>query len=402
MPTALPLLGASPSVPRVGPPLAAKGFRVFFLVAALYAVATLPLWLLALVGRFDPSGYLDPVSWHAHEMLFGYAVAVIAGFLLTAVGNWTSRETLVGTPLLGLAALWLLGRATLTWASALPRWLPALTDLAFLPTLIVVLARPLIAARSKRNYGVVAILTALFAANLAMHLDALGALPGWRRQSALLALDLVALVVLLIAGRVFPMFTRNATRVESIRSSPGLDKATLGAMAALSLLDAAAPSSKLAAVVAGVTGALAAARAAHWGARHTASNPLLWVLHVGYAWIPLALLLRALSAFTSMIPSTMATHALTVGAIGTLTLGMMVRVSLGHSGRPLVASRKAAWSFTLITLSALVRVGAPLLAPGAYRPSLMLAGTLWTVAFALYLVDLAPALMAPRPDGKAG
>lgn len=402
MPTALPLHGASPSVPRAGPALAAKGFRVFFLAAALHAVATLPLWLLALFGRFDPSGYLDPVSWHAHEMVFGFAVAVIAGFLLTAVGNWTSRETLVGPRLLGLAALWLLGRASLTGASALPRWLPPLADLAFLPTLIVVLARPLFAARSKRNYGVVAILTALFAANVTIHLDALGALPGWRRQGALLALDLVTLVVLLIAGRVFPMFTRNATQVQTIRSAPTLDKLTLGSMALLALLDAAMPSSKLAAAVAGVTGVLAAARAAHWGARHSAGNPLLWVLHVGYAWIPLALVLRALSAITPAVPATMATHALTVGAIGTLTLGMMVRVTLGHSGRPLVASRMAAAAFALITLSALARVGAPLLAPGWFRPSLVLAGTLWTAAFALYLIDLAPALTSPRPDGKPG
>lgn len=383
-------------------PLTAKGFRPFFLLAAGFAVLILPLWMLALLGVLDPGHYLDATYWHAHEMIFGFAVAVIAGFLLTAVGNWTKRETLVGAPLLGLCALWLVGRVAITGAQFLPRWLPAMADLAFLPVLIVVLARPLAAANNWRNFVMIGILAALFAANVMIHLDALGLLPGWRRRGSLLAVDLVILVILVIAGRVFPMFTRNATGVQSIRSIPVLDALTVLAMAVLVVLDAALPSLAFTAVVAGVTGALAAGRAVHWGAQHSREKPLLWILHVGYAWIPLGLLLRAASAFSAAIPASLATHALTVGAIGALTLGMMARVPLGHTGRVLDASRWTVAAFVLLTSAAFVRVFAPLLAPADYRATIFLSGTLWSVAFASYLVAYMPILLSPRVDGKAG
>ncbi len=383
-------------------PLAAKGFRPFFLLAAGFAVLILPLWMLALLGVLDPGHYLDATYWHAHEMIFGFAVAVIAGFLLTAVGNWTKRETLVGAPLLGLCALWLVGRVAITGAQFLPRWLPAMADLAFLPVLIVVLARPLAAANNWRNFVMIGILAALFAANVMIHLDALGLLPGWRRRGSLLAVDLVILVILVIAGRVFPMFTRNATGVQSIRSIPVLDALTVLAMAVLVVLDAALPNLAFTAVAAGVTGALAAGRAVHWGAQHSREKPLLWILHVGYAWIPLGLLLRAASAFSAAIPASLATHALTVGAIGALTLGMMARVPLGHTGRVLDASRWTVAAFVLLTSAAFVRVFAPLLAPADYRATIFLSGTLWSVAFASYLVAYMPILLSARVDGKAG
>jgi uncharacterized protein involved in response to NO len=385
--------------------LSAKGFRPFFLGAAAFAAAILPIWLLALLGIVDPSGHLDATSWHAHEMVFGFAVAVLAGFLLTAVTNWTKRETLVGWPLLGLAALWLLGRVVVSAGPVVPGWLVATVDLAFLPALIVVLARPLLAAKSRRNFVMLAVLAALFVANVAIHLDALGVLPGWRHRANGFAVDVVVLVIIVMAGRVFPMFTRNATGVRSIRSIPRLDVVAIAGMALLAVLDFAAPASPLRPWVAVLAGAAAAARAVHWGARHSFRAPLLWVLHVGYAWIVLGLVLRGVSTLESLsnvAVSSMAMHALTVGGIGTVTLGMMSRVTLGHTGRLLEVSPAVHVAFLAMTAAAIVRVLAPL-APGAsYHALLVVAGSAWTVAFAIFLASFGRMLVTPRVDGAPG
>jgi uncharacterized protein involved in response to NO len=352
------------------------------------------------VARADP--YLGATYWHAHEMVFGFAAAVLAGFLLTAVSNWTQRETLVGAPLIALCVLWLLGRVAIAFATLLPRGIPAIVDVAFLPTLIVVLARPLFASKNRRNFVVLGILTALLAANVAVHLDALGLAPGWRRRGCLVGVDVVVVVILVIAGRVFPMFTRNATGMKTIRSSPRLDILTVGAIVLLCVLDAVIPDHMATAVVAASAGVLAAARTVHWGARHSVKHPLLWILHLGYAWIPFGLVLRAIAVVDHAIPPSLATHALTAGAIGSLTLGMMARVALGHTGRVLTVSKPVAAAFALITLAALVRVLGPLAQPGWYLATVLCAGSLWSLAFLLYLVSYTPFLLFPRIDGKPG
>jgi len=398
----LPLYGEV-AEPSARPwPIAAKGFRPFFLLAALFATLLVPLWLLVIDGRLQVGRYLDPIYWHAHEMVFGFAVAVIAGFLLTAVGNWTKRETAVGLPLLALAGLWVAGRVAMTGPQLVPPWLTAMTDLAFLPVLMVVVARPLIATRNTKNLVLLAILAALFLANLVVHLDVLGVLPGWRRRGCLLGIDVIVLVILVISGRTFPMFTRNGTGVETIASSPRLDQLTIASMAVLVVLDAVVPELVVTAAWAAVVGVLALVRSWRWGARHTLRSPLLWVLHVGYLWLPIGLVLRAVAAGTGAVSPQIATHALTVGAIGSLTLGMMARVALGHSGRLLAASRPIVVAFALSLLAAVVRVGAPLLGSDRYRITVVLAGALWTAAFALYLVVYVPILVAPRVDGKPG
>ena len=385
-----------------GPAVAAKGFRPFFLLAGGFAASIVPLWILTLLGVFRPGTYLDATHWHAHEMVFGFVAAVLAGFLLTAVANWTERETLVGLPLLALSGLWVAGRLALVLSAYVPRWVPATADLAFLPVLFVVLARPLLAARSRRNFVLLAVVGALCLANVSVHLDVLGVLPGWRRRGCLVGVDIVVLVLLLIAGRIFPMFTRNATKIASIRSHPRLDACTGASMALLVVLDAAIDSPAITAAVAGVTAVLAVARSVHWGARHSAGQPLLWVLHVGYAWIPLGLGLRAAGAFLEWMPASVATHALTVGAIGTLTLGMMSRVTLGHTGLSLVPRAGATLSFAAMTLAALVRVGGPLFGAATYRATVYAAGALWTVAFAAFVLVHARTLLSPRADGKPG
>jgi uncharacterized protein involved in response to NO len=249
----------------------------------------------------------------------------------------------------------------------------------------------------------VAMLVALFSANLATHLDALGLVArGTGRLACRAAVDVVVTMLLVISGRVFPMFTRNATGVTSIRSIPWLDVVTIVGMVLVVLLDVVIPERSAPSLLAGAVGVAAALRTIHWGTRHTRGQPLVWVLHVGYAWIPIGLVLRAVSVLVPSIQPSFATHALTVGAIGTLTLGMMARVALGHTGRMLVASKLVTWAFGAITVAAAVRVLVPLLAPTYYSTSLTAAGTLWAIAFALFIVVNAPILSSARVDGKAG
>jgi uncharacterized protein involved in response to NO len=396
------LLAEGPAAPRSSFALAAKGFRPFFLLASAFAVAAVPIWLMVLFRALELGVYFEPTYWHAHEMIFGFAGAVIAGFLLTAVGNWTQRETAAGPALLALCALWLAGRVVVPVAPALPRGMAAVVDCAFLPVLAVVLARPLVAAKDRRNFIMLGVLAGLSAANVAMHLGALGLAPGWQRRGSIAGVDVVVLVILVITGRVVPMFTRNATRVESIRAMPKLDVLAIAAMALLTIADTFAPDATPTRAAAGVVAVLAAARAWHWGARHTSREPLLWILHLGHAWIPIGLGLRALGAVVPSVPSSAATHALTAGAIGALTLGMMARVSLGHTGRMLRAPRSAVLAFVLVLLAALARVAAPIVAPAWYSTSLIVAGALWAAAFSLYLVGYTRILVSPRVDGKAG
>jgi uncharacterized protein involved in response to NO len=402
---ALSLEGEDPRQLAVAPrlALARKGFRPFFLLAAGHACAIVPLWILVLTGAVRPGAYLDPTSWHVHEMVFGFAAAVVAGFLLTAVGNWTKRETLVGAPLLGLSALWLAGRTAMVAPGLFPRGVTAAVDLAFLPVLGAVLGRPLVTAGNRRNLVMLAPLGGLFAANVVMHAGALGLIArGDASRAHLVAVDLVIVLVVILSGRVFPMFTRNATGATDVRSHPALDRIAVASTGALAIADAIDPHGRAAATFAALAAVFAAARAARWGTRHTLRVPLLWILHLGYAWVPAGLLLRALAAVVPQIPPSLGTHALTVGAIGSLTLGMMARVSLGHTGRPLVAPRAAVWGFRTITAAAIVRVFLQLLAPAAYLTSLVVAAVLWTVAFLTYLLSYAPILAAPRVDGRPG
>lgn len=399
----LQLLGAPPVRPSpTGGALAAKGFRPFFLLSGLFAAGILPIWLLALSGVVRPDAYFDAFGWHAHEMVFGYAVAVIAGFLLTATSNWTSRETLVGPPLLACAALWVAGRVALV-VPGLPRAIPAALDLAFLPVVAVALARPIIASKNHRNLIMVAVLTALAGGNLVMHLDVLGVLPGLRTRAAVVGADVVIALIVVMTGRVFPMFTKNVTRVATIRSHPRLDLAALIAMGAVVVVDATMPGGRVAAGIAAIAAVLIVARAAHWGTQYTLREPLLWILHVTYAWIPVGLALRVAAWLSPSVPASLATHALTVGAIGGMTLGMMARVGLGHTGRKLEVGRAITASFVLVTLAALVRVFGPLaLGAARTRIALHVSGTLWTVAFALFVIVYWPILSRPREDGKPG
>jgi len=383
-------------------PLAAKGFRPFFLVAGLFALLIVPSWLLFFFGVLPLDGYLDPGSWHAHEMIFGFGIAVIAGFLLTAVANWTQRETLTGRKLLALVALWVLGRVVMLCPQRLAFALPAVVDLLFLPLLIAALARPIAAARNRRNYPLLGVLGALLVCNGFVHAQALGFVPmGSARRACLVALDLVLLVVLIIIGRVLPMFTRNATQAPEIRSSEALDRVCISSMVLLAASDAVWQESVITSAAAALVALSASARAWRWGVQHTLRHPLLWVLHAGYAWIIVGFGMRALVGL-GVVPSSLATHALTVGVIGTLTLGMMARVALGHTARALVASRAMVWAFAAINFAAAARALVPWLVPGWYMQSLWLAAGAWSLAFLLFVIRYATLLCSARIDGKPG
>jgi uncharacterized protein involved in response to NO len=384
------------------PAVLAKGFRPFFLLAAVYAVIALPAWLLVFAKGLDPATYLGPMYWHAHEMVFGFTVAVIAGFLLTAVANWTGRETAAGLPLALLALLWVLGRIAILRGDALPAPLSAIVDLAFLPALALTCARPMLKSKNARNYPFLAVLLALSLSNLGVHLGALGIAPQWLRLGNLVAIDVIVLLIVLITGRVIPMFTRNATRGTSIRSLPWLDRVGAASVALLALADALALDARIAGGLAALGGLAVLGRSVLWGAHLTRGQPLLWVLHIGHAFVPLGLLLRALSVVSQAVPSSGALHALTAGAIGVLTLGMMTRVGLGHTGRMLAVPRSIAMAFALVIAGAVFRVVGAWLPVTMYLWVMIAAGLLWTFGFAMYTVIYAPALLSPRVDGRPG
>jgi uncharacterized protein involved in response to NO len=357
---------------------------------------------MALFGSFVPPTHLSLVAWHAHEMLFGFAAAVIAGFLLTAVSNWTSRETVTGLPLLLLSTLFVAGRVAVTFGAHLPRGIPLLVDGAFLPVLALLLARPIVAVRNAKNLIVVAIVVGLATANVMVHLAALGIAVEWAHRGVVVSVDLVTLVSSIIAGRVFPMFTRNATRRESVQGSPWLDAASLGALLALTVLDASGVERAFVGGIFVAASVLLVVRAWHWGARHTLRTPLLWILHLGYAWLCIGLFLRGLSMLGANVPASLGVHALTVGAIGSLTIGMIARVSLGHTGRPLEAPGAAVLAFVVIGLAGIVRVLAPLALPERTPTCWAIAGTLFAIAFMLLFAAYSRILLSPRVDGKRG
>ena len=378
-------------------PVLGLGFRPFFLLAGIFATFIVPFWLLVFAGKVTLPNDLWPAAWHAHEMVFGFAVAVLAGFLLTAVRNWTNQPTPSGAPLAALVALWLLGRVAILFERTSAHGLVAAIDLAFVPALALVIARPIVASRNWRNLAFVPLLLLLFAANVLFHVGP----AAWTSRATKLAVDVILLVIMVMGGRVIPSFTAGALSVE-VRKHRFLDWGSVVAMGAVTVLELVPGATRAAGVAAIVAGVLNAARMAGWHSARTRHKPILWVLHVGYAWIAIGLVLQGLAAFIpGWLPSA-PTHALTVGAIGVLILGMTSRVSMGHTGRMLTVPRSMTVAYALLSLAALVRAVGPLVLPSAYMAELVLSGTLWAAAFGVFTVVYLPILTSPRTDGKPG
>jgi uncharacterized protein involved in response to NO len=373
------------------------GFRPFYLLAAAFAALSIPLWALQFSGLL-PGAWLQGPLWHAHEMVFGYTLAVVVGFLFTAGRNWSGQPTPTGRPLMALAALWVAARVLVLtpWGGA-----AALANVAFALLAAWGLWRALRAGGNRRNYFFVGLLCVLAVANAALHLSQLG---WWQLPRSLgvpVALDVLLFIIAVMAGRVLPMFTNNGVPGAGAIRQPRLEQAALGVVLALAVADLAGLAGLPLALLLGGAAVLHAARLALWRPWRTARAPLVWVLHGAYAWIVLHLALRAAAAL-ALLPATLAVHALTAGAIGSLTLGMMTRTARGHLGLPLQADAADVACYALVAGAAGLRVFVPLAWPAALIPAVLASALLWSAAFGLYALRYAPRLARPRVDGRPG
>lgn len=385
----------------------ALGFRPFFLAASLWAALALALWIAMLFSGNQLPSRFGALQWHIHEMLFGFVPAAIAGFLLTAVPNWTGRRPIHGGPLVALAALWLAGRLACAVSGKLPFWLAAGVDLAFLFALAALILREVVAARSWRNLPMPMPVALLGAADLLMYLEAAGdAVPaglGWR-----LGLAAIMILVSVVGARIIPVFTRNwlaqratarrqlrRTAAPATRAARAVDRLTVGALHAGLIGWAFMPAARPFGVLLILASALLAWRLARWGGVATLAEPLLAVLHVGYGWLMVGAALLGASVLTPAVPLAGAVHALTAGTIGTLTLAVMTRVSLGHTGRRLAADGATAVIYVLVTCAAAARVAAEF-ALGIFVPLILLSAALWVAAFLAFALRYGPLLAAPR------
>jgi uncharacterized protein involved in response to NO len=373
------------------------GFRPFFLLAALAGVMLLALWLWLRTRGFAAAEYYGPIGWHSHEMLFGYAVAVIAGFLLTAVRNWTGQPTLRGAPLATLAAVWVGGRIA-PWVAA-PPLLVALVDLVFLPLLALSLVRPLWAGADGVNRVFVPLLLAMAAANALVHAQALGLMSSGALRGQNAMLDLVILLLVLVGGRVIPFFTEKAVPGARPRRIRWVETGSMTLLPLLALGHAAGLDGAATGLLLLTIGVLQAIRLTAWHHRGIWRLPILWVLYSGYGWLVLGLLLAG-AADLGAFPATLATHALGVGAVGVLTLGMIARVALGHTGRTLQTAPAINLAFVMLNLAAALRVFGPWLWPRGYENWIEMAGSLCVLAFCILCVIFAPILLRPRADGR--
>jgi uncharacterized protein involved in response to NO len=373
------------------------GFRPFYLLAGMFASISILLWIAEYAG-YLPGGYLRDPVWHAHEMLFGYTIAVIAGFLFTAVRNWTGRPTPSGGLLAAYALLWIAGRiSVLTPYAFVSAALNALFPIAVAAGLAVPLAR----SNNRRNYFFVALLVLLGLATFAVHMARLGVVAWPARASLQVALDVMLFIIAVMAGRVVPMFTNNGVPGARAARQPLVEKTALGGVLLLILVDLLQLDPAWIGAVAIVVAFAHAARLWLWQPWRTRSTPLVWVLHLAYAWIVVYLVLRALAAW-GFVASPLAVHALTIGTIGGMTLGMMTRTARGHSGRRLIADRVEVTCFALIALAAAIRVFGGIALPEFYRATVVLSGLCWSTGFALFTFRYWPILTRPRLDGKPG
>ncbi len=381
------------------PPLLSYGFRPFFLAAALWLPASLLLWIWTLAVADPPDFALDPLAWHRHETLFGGVGAILAGFLLTAVPSWTGVPPLRGRPLLLLLLAWLAARPLALWGGTVPAALAALAELAFLGGVLVWVARAVIRAGNRRNLPVV-VLVGLFVTGAALSWaePVLGAPTGALGDR--LGLAVILLLLALIGGRIVPAFTRNWMARLGLQTLPApfgpLDAATLAVWALTLAAWVAAPLAPPVGVLFLVAGFLHAARLVRWQGHRTLAEPLVTVLHLAYAWLPLGAVLHGL-ALAGLGPDPATTlHAFTTGAIGTMTLAVMTRASLGHTGRPLTADAATVVIYTLVVAGALLRLLAPLAADRTLL--LALAAAAWGGAYLLFALRYGPLLVAPRAD----
>ena len=378
-----------------GPAMLSQGFRPFFLLAGIWAPLSISLFIPMFQGHIALPTAFDAVAWHYHEMLFGYVASVLAGFALTAIPNWTGRLPLQGVPLLGLVLLWLAGRVAVAVSALIGAWAAAAVDLLFLAALAAVFVREIVAGRNWRNLPLVVAVGLFFLSNVLIHYETLGLIDsGGRAQKIPIAILIV--LIALIGGRIIPSFSRNwlAKRgTERLPASFGrFDRFTLAVTLVALTWWAAASLGPVTGGLAALAAVLNLVRLARWQGLATRAEPLLWVMHLGYLWIPVGLVLLALASWLPSVPQSSAVHALTVGAIGTMTLAVMSRATLGHTGKPLQAGAGLTLAYLLVTAAVVLRIAASLWG-GLFMPLVWAAAIAWITAFLFYLGVCGPVLV---------
>ena len=380
--------------------LFALGFRPFFLFAAFSAFSLITLWLYELSGKITISGYYTPTGWHAHEMLFGYTVAVIAGFLLTAAGNWTGIKMIKGKQLALLSVVFLLGRLA-PFIPELPYWIIAAIDFSFLPLVALLLALPIIKVKQWSNFVFVPVLLTMAAANLMIHLSALNIIDSSIVTGSRLMIYLVILLIVIMGGRVIPFFTERG--VDGVTTKKWIWIERLSSLSVIFLVIGEVFFTDN--VIIGYLAMFAAItnliRVAGWYSNKIWKVPLVWILQIAYLWIVFGFVIKGWVIF-NINESLFAIHAFTVGGVGIMTLGMMARVSLGHTGREMVLNSWMTLAFILINIAAITRVIMPMLMPNLYLFFIQFSGWLWVSAFVIFFIVYTPMWIRPRVDGREG
>ncbi len=377
------------------------GFRPFFFGGATWAVAAIALWICSLTGVITLPTAIDPLAWHRHEMLFGFVGAIVSGFLLTAVPNWTGRLPIAGWPLAGLFGFWIAARLSLLFSGIVSVPVAAILDVGFFFALGLLAAREVLEANN-RNVPVVGMILLFGLADAVDYLSITGAIPlpdlGWQ-----IGLSIVLLLISVIGGRIIPSFTRNYLSKQGVRSglptqADKFDLFVIGATAFALLAWMSGPATAVIGAILLAAAVLQLIRWVRWRGYRTFADPLVLVLHVGYLWLPIGLALLGCSLI-GWIPRSAAIHALTAGAMTTMILAVMTRASLGHTARPLKANAATVIIYILVTAGAMLRVAASLRAID-YNLGIEVAGTVWGAALLLFLIAYAPVLWRPRLGEK--
>jgi len=378
-------------------------FRPFFLLGALFSIIAVTLWVIALAGWVNFSPYGGGLWWHSHEMLFGFVSAIVVGFLLTAVQNWSGIPGVKGGPLIGLVILWLIARILLAVDSGIAPWILVVVDTAFMPVAAIFLAIPILKKKLYRNLFFIPLLLLMSAANFLMHLAMISGDYSLINTGSYAMVMLVTFLMCVMGGRVFPMFTANGTRTPKVEPIAWLEKLSILSMAVVALSFASGYnfSETYLAVITFVAAVTHFVRCLRWRFWVTLKTPLVWSLHVSYFSIPLGLLCLSLHYGFNLMSFSLALHVITVGAIGTMILAMISRVSLGHTGRLIVVGHLMAVAFAALAIAMISRSILPLFFDD-YILLLLVSGGLWLTGFGIFVIQYFSVLTRPRIDGRPG